>query len=125
MRSIACALTALALLAAHPSPAQPAMTAGDLEQLCTGSDHVSRNACRIYILGVTQGIDIGLEIADAKSASRRPCRPSKVSAEELEQTVKQELARLSAPAARDRDAASFIATALAAAFPCAKAPHPE
>jgi hypothetical protein len=126
MRSIVCAFPIiLALLAAQAWAAEPAMTAGDLEQLCTGTDHVSRNACRIYILGVTQGIGIGLEIADSRSARRRPCMPVGISAETLEQTVKQKLAQLGAPAERDRDAASFIAAAVAAAFPCAKASHPE
>jgi hypothetical protein len=39
-----------ALLLTAARAAQPAMTAGDLAQLCDGSDHVSVNACRIYIL---------------------------------------------------------------------------
>jgi hypothetical protein len=129
MKSLATALTVAAVLtvtvpAAGPAAAQPAMTAGDLEQLCAGSDHVSRNACRIYILGVTQGITIGLEIADAKSASRRPCMPAGISAEALEQTVKRKLAGIGASGERDRDAASFIGGVLAAAFPCAKPHHP-
>jgi Rap1a immunity proteins len=129
MRLIAAALTvATALTVAlgiHAAEEQPAMTAGDLEQLCTGSDHVSRNACRIYILGVTQGIAIGIRIADGKSANRRPCVPAAISAEALEQTVKKKLAALSTSTERDRDAAGFIGAALAAAYPCAKTTHPE
>jgi Rap1a immunity proteins len=123
MRSIACALTvAIALLAVHASAAQPAMTAGDLEQLCAGSDHVSRNACRIYILGVTQGITLGFELAHSQSGRRRPCMPAGISAETLEETVKRRLAALGAPAERARDAAGFIGAVLAAAFPCTKPP---
>jgi Rap1a immunity proteins len=123
MRSIACALTvAIALLAVHASAAQPAMTAGDLEQLCAGSDHVSRNACRIYILGVTQGITLGFELADSQSGRRRPCMPTGISAETLEETVKRRLAALGAPAERARDAAGFIGAVLTAAFPCTKPP---
>lgn len=124
MRSIAAVLTVAALtfaLAAHAVEEQPAMTAGDLEQLCTGSDHVSRNACRIYILGVTQGIAIGIRIAEGKSASRQPCVPGGISAEALEETVKKKLAALGTGAGRDRDAAGFVAASLAAAYPCAKA----
>lgn len=122
MRPIACALTiAIALLAVQASAAQPAMTAGDLEQLCAGSDHVSRNACRIYILGVTQGITLGLELAGSQSR-RRPCMPAGISAETLEETVKRRLAALGAPAERERDAAGFIGAALARAFPCTKPP---
>jgi hypothetical protein len=116
----------IALLAMPAAPAaqeQPAMTAGDLQQLCLGTDHVSKNACRIYILGVTQGLAVGLSIADAKGA--RSCVPADTSAEALETTLKTRLdADLTAsPAHRDRDAARFIATVLARAFPCGKASH--
>jgi len=122
MRLIACALT-LALLAANPAAGQPAMTAADLQQLCAGSDHVSRNACRIYILGVTQGIAIGLKLAAGPSAQRRPCVPTGISADTLEQTVRARLSGLGASAAGEQDAASFIGAAVAAAFPCTPAPH--
>ena len=94
------------------------MTAGDLKELCAGSDHVSRNVCRIYILGVTEGIAQGLSIAGGKGG--RPCIPEGVSAEQLEATVKarlgEELSR--APARGTSDAAAFLASTLAQAFPC-------
>lgn len=123
MSSSARTLTgALALLAAHAAAGQPAMTAGDLEQLCAGSDHVSRNACRIYILGVTQGLTLGFELAHSQSGNRRPCLPAGISAETLEETLQRRLASLSAPAEREREAAGFIAAVLAAAFPCTKPP---
>jgi hypothetical protein len=111
--------------AANAAEEQPAMTAGDLEQLCSGTDHVSRNACRIYILGVTQGIAIGLRIAEGKNASHRPCVPATISAEALEETVKKNLARLSTGTEHDRDAAGFIGSVLATAYPCTKTTHPE
>jgi len=104
---------------------QPAMTAGDLEQLCTGTDHVSRNACRIYILGVTQGIAIGMRVAEGKRGNQRACVPATVSAEALEETVKKKLAGIGASSERDRDAAGFIGSVLGAAYPCAKTTHPE
>lgn len=120
MRSIAVALTVTgALLATAASPEQPAMTAGDLGQLCTGTDHVSRNACRIYILGVTQGITLGMSIADGKGG--RPCVPAGLSAEALEKTVQKRLAEMSSAAERDRDASGFIGAVLGSAFPCSKA----
>ena len=96
MRSIALTLIAaiaLPLLTAASSET-PAMTAADLAQLCGGTDHVSVNACRIYILGVTQGIDVGMRLAGARGNAHRPCVPPKVSAEELDATVKQRLAAL-------------------------------
>ena len=125
MRSIALTLTAavaLLLLTAASSEA-PAMTAADLAQLCGGTDHVSVNACRIYILGVTQGIDVGMRLAGDRGKAHRPCVPPKVSAEELETTVKQRLAALDA-ATGARDAAGFIADVLLKAWPCAKPAAP-
>ena len=100
---------------------EAAMTAGDLKELCSGSDHVSRNVCRVYILGVTEGIAQGLNIAAGKGT--RPCVPNGVPAEQLEQTVKayldKDLSR--SPSRGTADAAVFLSTALAEAFPCARA----
>jgi len=93
------------------------MTAGDLAQLCSGSDHVSVNACRIYILGVTQGIAVGMRLAAAHSPAGRACVPPGISAEELQMSLKKKLAALDA-ASGQSDAAGFIAAALAAQFPC-------
>ena len=115
-------ITALAVAAtlrvalAHAS--ESAMTAGDLKELCSGSDHVSRNVCRTYILGVTEGISQGLRMAAGNTA--KVCMPEGVSAEELEKTIK---ARLDAdlahsPAKGKADAAAFLSAALAQAFPC-------
>jgi len=102
---------------------EPAMTAEDLQQLCTGEDHVSRNACRIYILGVTQGIAVGVRMAGGSSAGT-PCVPAGTSADALEQTIKTKLGRDLAnhPADRTLEAAGFIGSALLAAYPCAKHP---
>ena len=120
MKIILTSLGVLATLLAVPAPAaEAAMTAGDLKELCAGSDHVSRNVCRIYILGVTEGIAQGLTIAGGKGS--KPCIPEGVSAEQLEETVKSRLGKeLSlSPARGTTDAAPFLATTLAEAFPCA------
>ena len=109
----------LLLTTAAPGQPAPAMTAGDLAQLCGGSDHVSVNACRIYILGVTQGIAVGIRMAAAHSPAGRACVPPGISAEELETSLKKKLAALDADS-EQRDAAGFIAAALAARFPCAR-----
>lgn len=115
LTAITAAVAALTLTAA--APGQPAMTAGDLAQLCSGSDHVSVNACRIYMLGVTQGIAVGIHMAAAPGPASRPCVPPGISAEELEASLKKELAALDADSAQ-RDAAGFLGAALAARFPC-------
>jgi Rap1a immunity proteins len=123
MRAATLVLTlAGAVLTPTTASAEPAMTAGDLQQLCAGSDHVSVNACRIYILGVTQGITVGMNMAGGKGRAAHPCVPPAVSAEELEQKIKAKLdQRLSAsPADQNLDAAGFIGTALTETFRCPK-----
>ena len=118
MRSAAILVAATAaLLLTAAAPEQPAMTAGDLAQLCNGADHVSVNACRIYILGVTQGIAVGIRMAAAKTPAARPCVPPGISAEELDASLKARLAALDSDS-QQRDAAGFIGAALAAQFPC-------
>lgn len=119
MRNIIAALAlAAGLLALTAHATEAAMTAADLKELCSGSDHVSRNVCRTYILGVTEGISQGLSIAAGKSA--KACIPEGVSAEGLEKTIKARLeADLSrSPARGTAAAAAFLSTALAEAFPC-------
>ncbi len=126
MRPMSLALTlAGALLATAATPEQPLMSAGDLEQLCTGTDHVSVNVCRVYILGVAQGIAVGLDIADGKTHSGRPCTPAAISGEALELAVKKRLAADLArvPALAGRDASGFIGGVLADAFPCGQGQH--
>jgi len=109
---------ASALCLTGATTAQPAMTAGDLAQLCAGTDHVSVNACRIYMLGVTQGIALGIRLAGSGKAASRPCVPPTIAAEDLEALLKRRLAALD-PGDEQQDAAGFIGAALAARFPCA------
>jgi len=123
MRSVATTLTIIgALLAAAASSRQQVMTTGDLQELCAGTDHVSRNVCRTYILGVTQGIEIGMNIADGKTRGGRPCVPEDVSGERLEQTLTARLDEQLSPANRNRDAADFIGAVLVRAYPCPHVP---
>jgi hypothetical protein len=107
--------------AAAAPPAPPAIntvTAGDLAQFCVGSDHVSQNVCRIYILGVTQGVVLGL--GSAGGAPAHLCVPAALSAETLEETVKARIeAELQAhPAAASQDGARFIVAMLGKAYKC-------
>ncbi|HEY8053505.1 MAG TPA: Rap1a/Tai family immunity protein [Steroidobacteraceae bacterium] len=108
-----------ALLSAAASAEEPVMSAGDLQQLCVGADHVSVNVCRVYILGVTEGISLGMNMASGKGG--RPCVPKDISGDALELTVKKKLEALSSAADRDGDASRFIGAALAAAYPCRSA----
>jgi hypothetical protein len=124
--TLACGLLcALGARAAVPvPPAMNTVTAGDLAAFCVGSDHVSQNVCRIYILGVTQGVVLGL--GNAPGGRARPCVPAQLSAETLEEAVKARLeAELAAhPAAAAQDGARFIMAMLGKAYPCTKAATP-
>jgi Rap1a immunity proteins len=111
------------LLTTAASSAEQVMTAGDLQQLCAGTDHVSVNVCRAYILGVTEGITLGMSIAESQTQGARPCVPKDLSGDALELTLKGKLDALTSPADRDGDASRFIGAALGAAFPCQKAIH--
>jgi hypothetical protein len=129
MRSIALTLTLFAatLPGAVQASGESAMTEGDLHELCSGADHVSKNACRIYILGITQGIAVGLQLASGKTAGARPCVPGSVSCDALEEKVKTQLAAdiAAAPANRNLDASGFIAAVLGRAYPCSAVSAPS
>jgi Rap1a immunity proteins len=118
------ALGASASAAPPAPPASNTVNAADLAQFCVGSDHVSQNVCRIYILGVTQGVVLGL--GEARSAARRLCVPADITAETLEEALKTRLeAELRAhPQAASEDGARFILAMLGKAYPCAKAAAP-
>ncbi|HEX4388184.1 MAG TPA: Rap1a/Tai family immunity protein [Steroidobacteraceae bacterium] len=98
-----------------------AITAGDLQQLCRGTDTTSKNVCRVFIVGVVQGIRLGLSIADQHGA--RACVPGTMSAEGLESAVKTQLdERLqSKPADEQQAAANVIGRIVVRAFPCPQA----
>ncbi len=101
-------------------PSQPVMTAADLQQICVAEDTTSKNVCRVYILGITQGVSIGLDIADGKSPTSRPCIPQKLSGEALADSIKARLAQSLAASPKDQemDAAKFVAGVMSKAFPC-------
>ncbi len=128
MRSIAAALLIAAplfLSAPAASDAEsPVITAGDLQQLCHDSDTTSKNVCRVYILGVTQGITLGMDIAAGKMKGGRPCIPAALSGDALELTVKSKLGEHleRVPADRALDASAFIAATMVAKYPC---PQPK
>ena len=128
MKSIAAVLMIGApLLLAGPAAAGPetaVITAGDLQQLCLGTDTTSKNVCRVYILGVTQGITLGMNIAAGKMKGGRPCIPEALSGDALESSIKSKLGEHLArvPADRNLDASAFIATLMVAKYPC---PQPQ
>jgi hypothetical protein len=68
-----CGLTIVGVTQSKRAPAEEtAMTAGDLQQICIGSSAESKAACRFYVLGITQGISMGMSIADGKTQGGLP-----------------------------------------------------
>lgn len=96
------------------------MMAGDLQEICTDSSAESKAACRFYIFGVTQGVGMGMSIADGKTKSGRPCIPEDASGSALELAVKMKLGQdlMGYPEDRKLDATGLIGAILVHTFPC-------
>src|ERR1700676_529172 len=83
-----CCSTIVGMTQSKRASADEAMTAGDLQEICIGSSAESKAACRFYLLGITQGISMGMGIADGKMEGGRPCIPENLSASAIELVVK-------------------------------------
>ena len=110
------------LMSASAFAADSAMTAGDLQQICLGSNAESKAACRFYILGISQGIDLGMNIADGKTRGSRPCVPENTSGSALELAVKMKMGEVLMvfPDDRKLDASGFVGAIIIKTFPCRK-----
>ena len=99
-----------------------AMTAGDLQQICIDSSAESKAACRFYLLGIKQGISMGMSIADGKTQGGRPCVPDNLSASAIELAVKLKLGEdlMVFPDDRKLDASGVVGAILVSTFPCRK-----
>jgi hypothetical protein len=100
------------------------MTAGDLEQICIGSSAEAKAACRFYLLGVTQGVHLGMSIAEGKTKGGRPCVPDNLSDASIELAVKTKLGSdlMVFPDDRKLEASGIVGAILVSTFPCRK-PH--
>ena len=110
------------MLSASAHSADNAMTAGDLQQICLGYDAESKAACRFYILGIEQGINLGMNIADGKTQGGRPCVPVNTSSYALELAVKMKMGEdlMVYPDDRKVDASGFVGAIIVTTFPCRK-----
>jgi Rap1a immunity proteins len=99
-----------------------AMTAGDLQEICIGSSAESKASCRFYLLGITQGISMGMGIADGKTEGGRPCIPENLSASAIELAVKIKMGQdlMVFPDDRKLDASGLVSAILVSTFPCRK-----
>ena len=117
-----CCSTIVGMTQSKRASADEAMTAGDLQEICIGSSAESKAACRFYLLGITQGISMGMGIADGKMEGGRPCIPENLSASAIELVVKIKMGQdlMVFPDDRKLDASGFVGAILVSTFPCRK-----
>lgn len=103
-----------ALLIASPAIAGQ-LTVGDLQMICSGTDSDSKTACRFYILGVTEGIELaGGDTPNAFCIA--PDTSSVALAEAVETALKDDLSI--APKDRSLAAAGFVSAIVFKKFAC-------
>ena len=98
------------------------MTARDLKEICIGASAESKAACRFYLLGITQGISLGMSIADGKTQGGRPCIPENLSSSAIELTIKMKMGQdlMVFPDDQKLDASGLVGAILVSTFPCRK-----
>lgn len=116
MKAIFCAL----LFFVTADVCADTMTVGDLQQICTDASAESKSACKFYILGVAQGIRLGMSVADGKSDGGRLCLPDDVPSSGLAFLVKKNIGEILMFYPKDRalEASGFVGAALIKQYPC-------
>lgn len=95
------------------------MTVADLQQICSGKDVESQNACRFYILGVVEGSSFGTEVKTvAGSLCIAPDVPSTALAASVKKLMQADL--MAYPEDKSLAAAGFVAAAAMKSYPCKK-----
>ncbi|HWG87791.1 MAG TPA: Rap1a/Tai family immunity protein [Candidatus Acidoferrales bacterium] len=99
------------------------ITASDLQQICSSQNRDADAPCRFYIMGIVQGITIGLGMADGKVALGRPCIPDDMQVSKLETLIKAKLGAdlMVNPGDKELPASSFVGAVIATTFQCNKA----
>lgn len=113
-----------ALMAAQSTPVSAKeITARDLQEICSSQNRHADAPCRLYIMGIVQGITIGLGMADGKVALGRPCIPDDVQDSKFETLVKVKLGAdlMVNPGDKELPASSFVGAVIATTFQCNKA----
>jgi hypothetical protein len=109
-------LTLSMVLMGSPAIAGP-MTVGDLQMICSGTDAESKAACRFYILGVTEGIELAR--GDTPNAFCIAPDTSSMALEDAVETAMKDDLPLH-PKDRELSASGFVGAIVFKAFPCEK-----
>lgn len=104
------------------------MKLGDLYQFCTSSVEEAKAACRFYIFGVFEGVELtGASVQDNsgnfhEAKNKRFCVPDDLSSSAMELIVRMKMGEDLAvfPADRDIPAVSFVMAVIFKQFPCKK-----
>lgn len=115
MKALPAILVLLVVSTTLPASAEHArLTVSNLWEICTPSDKGSREACRYYILGVTDGV--AASIGD-KTQFCIPGGVPLITLESLiEKAIKEDL--MLYPADRDLAAVGLVRAAVQKAYPC-------
>ena len=93
------------------------MKLSDLNKICASTDNGDKNACRFYILGVTEGTSVAAGVANDKTHF---CIPEGVSSTDMVTIVKRAISKDLATFPNDKGmpAVSFVAAVMMKAYPC-------
>ena len=93
------------------------MTVSELKDYCAAKDAGGKNACRFYILGVAQGVELGA--GEARDQTHF-CIPEGLAPEDLVTVVKRAMDRyLTAyPMNANKQAVALVGAAMMQAYPC-------
>ena len=110
----------LLFLSANASAANADFTLGDLQKICLDPNTENQAVCRFYIFGVSQGIGLGLDMADGKTKGGRPCSPDGISSPALESAIRMRMGELLTVYPNDAklEASGGIGALLVNLFPC-------
>jgi hypothetical protein len=116
----------IGLLFPGSAKADGEMTAGELYSLCTSADQNAATACRFYVLGVVQGIELGDAAymgANRQLVERKKtilCLPENTPQAQMVSIVKEAMKSVltAYPADKDLPATSSIMAAMNRKFPC-------
>jgi hypothetical protein len=123
---VAALLGALLLSGAGRPANADELSAGDLYSFCTSNDQMVSNACRFYVLGVVQGVDLGdgstLDASGKQMVERKKtifCIPD-ISQGQMVSLVRDMLALDFKVYPEDRElaAAGMVAGIMHTKFPC-------
>jgi hypothetical protein len=126
VRAIGGLVFAAMLIISAPAVSEE-LTNGELYSFCNSKDEMAQTACRFYVLGVVQGVEMGdggfMDYSTRNLVERRKtiiCLPDGVPQSQMVAIVKETMIKLFAayPGDKELPAISTVAVAMNRRFPC-------